>query len=113
MHKIDHYFITDINQYFEGERQRLLGLKASDPDWWASQNSEWARKQFGETLTEKDGRIHPNGESVAELACAVCGEITADKVLSMKFSFCEEYSCGLNMCLGCLKKLTSELEAVL
>jgi hypothetical protein len=39
--------------------------------------------------------------------CSSCGEYV-DKWIQTKFSFCDEYSCGLNLCENCSKELVNK-----
>jgi hypothetical protein len=110
--KIDSMEITNGRKMVEKERARLLKRKESDPTWWKEEGrSRWARNQFGPTLTEKDGTIHPDGSLFDDARCQICGEIPGpdEKILSLSFSFCEEYGCGMNICRKCLSVMTKKL----
>ena len=106
-------FIT-IKEVLEQERRRLIDLKDIDKQWWNSSGSNWARKQFGMTLTELTGEIWPNGTPYDEGRCKICG--TNPKIneifCKMKFSFCHEYTCGMCICRNCIKTLHAEIKKV-
>ena len=41
--------------------------------------------------------------------CSDCGK-SVDRWIETEFSFCEEYGCGMGLCLECAKKLKAEIE---
>jgi len=65
---------TTVKELIEKERKRLIETIKNNPEWWNSKDrSNWVRKQYGETLTEKDGRIDHFGRPVKH-RCDVCGK---------------------------------------
>jgi len=102
--KIDELFITTPREVIEKERRRLIKLKnAGDPWWETPGRSNWARRAFGETLTEVPAEELFPWWYEPEVSCQICGQRLGidEPMVSMKFSFCGEYGCGLNMHLRC------------
>ena len=54
-------------------------------------------------------KLHP---SDAKEICSDCGEET-DKWLSVSFSFCDEYGCGMALCRKCASKLRHKIDELL
>lgn len=104
MQKIDELFITTPRKVIEKERQRLIGLKNIGDPWWKTPtHSDWARKKFGENLTEVPAEELLWNWYDSEVSCQICGQRLGidDPMVSMRFSFCEEYACGMNTHLRC------------
>jgi hypothetical protein len=110
--KISKMSVTSGKKLLEGERARIKALVKSDPSWWNDPGrSRWAREQFGPTLTEKVGDVHPNGEPFIDHQCNVCGKVPPlnEKIIQLAFSFCEEYDCHMNICFNCIVKMELKL----
>ena len=109
--KIQKESIITARELVEAERKRLLDSpNAPDFKSWLGNRKyplTWMKEQFGETLKEKDGLTHPNGSRFDKTDCSVCGkEVNPDEeVIHFDFSFCDEYSCGMNICKDCLVRL--------
>ena len=101
--KVEKIKVIAPRDLVEKERTRLLKLYKPQ---------RWMIQQFGKTLIEKDGLTHPNGERFNDGDCNVCQrEIKPDeKIIHLDFSFCDEYSCGMNICKKCLIKLKKMLK---
>jgi hypothetical protein len=112
MTKIEKIAIISGRELIKRERKRLTQLILSNKEWWDGQNSNWAREQFGNTLTEKDGSIYSGEEPFNEHMCQVCGNIPDldVKVLQLVFSFCDEYGCSMNICRKCCDDLGERLD---
>jgi len=108
--------IRTVRFFIEEERQRLIAMIGND--WWIKSNrSDWARNRFGETLTEKTAEQiyeEANGDTsyiggLDKGYCQICGDNFKldEEFIKMSFSFCEEYSCGMNIHKKCknLKKI--------
>lgn len=114
--KVDEISVITARKLVEAERKRLIDVpKKPDYKAWLQGREyplDWMKEQFGETLIEKDGLTHPNGRRVDEADCNVCGrEVEPDeKLIFLCFSFCDEYSCGMNICSVCLRSLSKMLE---
>ena len=99
----------------EKERKSLIDYqKRKDFKSWLDGREyplDWMKRQYGETLTEKDGFTYPNGDRFSDADCNVCGRgVEPDEpVVHLSFSFCDEYSCGMNICRGCLVRLNDAL----
>ena len=108
INKIDSIEVTTGRQLVEEERERLLKIEEE-------KRPDWARKQFGETLTEKDGLTYPSGNPFDEYQCNVCGKLPGvdEKIIKLAFSFCDEYPCGINICRQCLIELTNRIGKVI
>ena len=104
--------VTSARELVEAERKRLLDApnKPDFKEWLGNRTYplDWMKKQFGETLTEKDGLTYPNGERFNEADCSICGrEVDPDeKVIQIKN---EEDSIVCNICKYCLKTLINLL----
>lgn len=103
--------IITARKLVEKERKELLDAP-NKPDFesWLGNREyplKWMKKQYGKTLREKDGLTYPNGERYDNTDCNVCGKkVNPDeKVVHFSFSFCNEYSCGMNICEDCLVRL--------
>lgn len=109
--KIEKESIITARELTEKERKRLLDSpNAPGFKYWLGNREyplTWMKERFGETLKEKDGLTHSNGSRFDEADCSVCGkEVNPDeKVIHFDFSFCDEYSCGMNICKDCLVRL--------
>lgn len=113
--KIQNEQITSARKLIEEERKRLLETP-NRPDFkrWLGDRKyplKWMKEQFGETLIEKDGFTHPNGQRFSDADCNVCGkQVNPDEnIIIFSFSFCDEYDCGMNICHDCLKRLENKL----
>ena len=51
------------------------------------------------------------GHSSDEHMCQICGELPSieEKFIQLKYSFCDEYGCSMNICKKCLKELLRKL----
>ena len=108
--------ITTGRELVEKERTRLLN-SPNTPDFksWLKDREyplDWMKLQFGETLTELDGFKRNLEFKFKEHKCNMCGECPSDdeKYINMSFSFCDEYSCGMNLCKKCVKELNKMLK---
>jgi hypothetical protein len=100
----------------EKERQRLIEAPITKKDFkeWLGDRTyplEWMKKQFGETLTEKDGLTHPNGQRFYGADCTICKkEVESDeKVLRLSIETGEGFSIDSNICKECLKRMNKKL----
>ena len=111
--KIESIEVTTGYDIIERERKRLIRLKKRDNDWWDNPHrSDWAKAQFGPTLTEHDGTTHMNGDKVDDYGCNICGELPdlKEKILVLDFSFCDEYGCGMTVCSKCVEEMKAKLK---
>lgn len=111
--KIKSYKFISGREILEKERQRLLNVP-KEPGFkkWLEDREyplDWMKKQFGETLIEKEGLVHASGHKFDDHRCSVCGKCPDidERFLTLDFSFCE-YGCWMNICLKCLKKFNNE-----
>jgi len=114
--KIKEYKIITPREV-EIERKRLLDVVPNKKDFreWLEGRKyplRWMKKQFGETLIEKDGLTHASGDRFNDCDCNICGHKTDpdEKIAHLIFSFCNEYSCGMHICKKCLKELSNKLK---
>ena len=111
--KIKEIQVITGREMVEKERKRLLGLKRGDPRWWNSEiQSGWAREQYGKSLKEKDGFTCRDGREENCHMCQICGELPGreERFIQLSYSFCDEYSCSMNICKKCLKMLLGKLK---
>jgi len=100
--------LTSGREMLEATRARLSKLRKEDPKWWAEhRRSDWARKRFGENLTEKDGVAYSIGGFFDEHRCNLCGNIPNldENILKINFSFCYEANCEMIICIKCIQKM--------
>lgn len=99
----------------ELERMRLIKLRQSDPGWWKTKGrSNWARKRFGETLTENEGVVWGiNGDVVNNHVCEVCGRLPEmdEPFVRFNLSSLEDEGAGwFHVCKTCLYVAKDRLE---
>ena len=106
----------------ELERNEFIKARNNKDDWWTNPSrSDWARNRYGETLTEKSAEEiykERNGDisffaGLSRGYCQICGENFRldEEFLYLKFSFCDEYTCGITMHKDfkkCMKKISDK-----
>ncbi len=108
------YEIITGRELIEIERKRLLDIpKGIDFKNWLGNRTyplDWMKEQFGETLIEKDGTIHPGGDRFYQHDCNVCEKETSfdEKIISLDLDM-GEHKHKVNICKKCLNKLSKEL----
>lgn len=99
----------------EKERQRLKNIEITpDFDEWLGDRTyplEWMKKQFGETLTEKDGLTYANGDRFYEADCNICHKQVHpdEKVIRLAIDTGEGFACPVNICKDCLTRMSKKL----
>lgn len=97
--------VLTLRDIIEIERKRLKAMVKGDDGWWLDKSrSDWARREFGDTL---DGEINNETLRLQMETCQLCGKdfLLDEKFLRLEFSFCDEYDCVMNICLKCLRNL--------
>ena len=98
--------VITLRDFIEAERTRLKRMIKRDKAWWNDlSRSDWARREFGDTL---DGEINSETLRCQMESCQGCGKDFSldERFLRLEFSFCSEYDCEMNVCLKCLGKMT-------
>ena len=106
--KITTILVHTKRELIEKERTRLKDTSRPDFKKWLDNREyplPWMKKLFGEKLNKSTEEVHKD-TSNRKIECQICGHEFKgldEKFIYMDFSFCQEYSCGMIICLDCPK----------
>lgn len=108
----DKPYVTDVMEEIAKVRNRIEALVTgpkykSNPHW--SWMEGWLQKTDKEHFEHELNDDNYYAGHIGDKYCNVCGK--KDRFfLSMDFSFCNEYGCGIKICGECLKEMLKILE---
>lgn len=113
MREVENIEIITPRLLVEKERKRLLKIpNGKDFKTWLGDRYyplTWMKSQFGDTLTEKDGFTHMNGDRFDNADCKFCGKESDkdEKIVKITFNniFCDEGILDINICKKCSKDI--------
>lgn len=101
-------YVINVMKEIAKERKRLE-KKVASPEY--ARNPQWG---WMEDWLAKTDEEHYKGDSdwnMPDRNCNICGK--KDRFfLSMDFSFCNEYGCGIQICGECLEKMAELFKTV-
>jgi hypothetical protein len=106
--------ITTPRQIIEKERARLIALRDSKDQWWTISNrsdivlADFSTNVFPNVVLAQYNDRKSDITYVGGLDkgyCQICGENFGldEEFVSMSFSFCDEYDCGMSIHKICPK----------
>lgn len=110
-------YVIDVMKEIAAERKRLERHVSSSeykkkPQWSWMKN--WLAKtdieHFNHEYNMDDPDTYYTG-SIDNKYCNICGEKNRF-LMSIDFSFCDEYDCGIDICSKCLKMMLKTLKEV-
>jgi len=106
--KISVIKIHTKRELIEIERKRLECPKDDKFYKWLGSRDyplPWMKMLFGKDLKKPTEEVHKKTLD-RKIECQICGHEFKgldEKFISMSFSFCDEYNCGMVICLDCPK----------
>ena len=107
-HKISSILIHTKRELIEKERARLKNTSYPNFKKWLSGREyplPWMKMLFGNDLNKPTEEVHRDTQD-RKIECQICGHEFKgldERFIEMRFSFCDEYSCGMVICLDCQK----------